>query len=73
MVMIEISEEAEALALRLVDVVKQELNPVRQQMAIEVLMAAHAVRMGDHRTQTVDSMAKHAKQIMEALAMERRS
>lgn len=47
-------------------VLASEPNPINQQIAIELLMAGHAARMGRDRSSfVIDSMAKHAKQIIE--------
>jgi len=40
-------------------------HPVKQQMVIELLMAAHAANIPGHEKFIIDSMAKHAKQLLE--------
>ena len=65
----EISEEAIALADRLIEVTKGETSALCRQQAIEIMMAAHAIRMTGPREPVIviDGMAKHAKQLIGAL------
>lgn len=55
---------------RLVKVLDSEPDPVRKQIAIELLMTQHASKMGDAVVAhfVIDSMCKHAKQLMKEKA-----
>jgi hypothetical protein len=53
---------------RLVKVLDSESDVVRQQVAIELLMSRHAMATGDAAIAlyVIESMCKHAKQLMKA-------
>ena len=55
------------LAKRLFAVLQEESDPVRRQIAIEILTVSHALRMGDPATarMVTDSMHKHVLQLVE--------
>ena len=66
---VQIGEQHFALVRRLQGVLDEEPDRVSQQIAIELLVATHAMRMGDAATAAfvVDSMAKHIKQMMDTV------
>lgn len=61
-----IGMEHAPLLERLSEVLDSEPDPVRKQIAIELLMAQHAMRMGSavNARFVIDSMCKHARQMM---------
>jgi len=64
----EIGPEMLPLLRQLMAVLETVNDVVTQQKAIELLMAQHARRMPKlHRSFTIDSMAKHAKQMLGSL------
>ena len=60
-----IGMEHALLLERLLEVLDSEPNPTRQQIAIELLMARHAIRMGSvsGAKVVIDGMHKHARQM----------
>ena len=57
--------EHKPLVDKLLEVLATEENPVNQQIAIELLTAWHAFRMGDEAIYVANSMHKHVRQILE--------
>jgi hypothetical protein len=55
------------LTNRLIAVLQEEPDPVKQQIGIELLAVSHAMHMGDCETAIVvaDSMHKHIVQLLE--------
>jgi hypothetical protein len=69
MMVVDLEEEAVKLADRMVEILSEATSAVARQQVIEILMVGHAVRMTGPREPAIviDGMAKHAKQLMEAM------
>ena len=62
---VKIGLEHQPLLEKLQKVLNTETSPVNQQVAVELLMASHAIRFMERADFVLDAMRKHAGQMLQ--------